>query len=195
MLEATTKPVPDPRLLVAAWYSIAVLLALAGVLTYAPSAGPAMLVVSCATWIVLYRRRGHTRRWLDSIPLRPLIALHAIRLPIGAVFLFEASHGRLAPLFASRAGWGDIATGALAIVVAGFAWKRRGVVRAFTIIGLLDILFALGTGMYLAFGVRDPLMLDAIARLPFPLLPLAIVPTVILTHLLVLARLRRTTQA
>jgi hypothetical protein len=194
MHEATTKPVPGPRLLVAAWYAFAVVLTLSGILGRAPLVGPVMLVGSCATWIVLYRRRGQARRWLDSIPLRPLLALHIIRLPIGAVFLVEASQGRLAPLFAARAGWGDIAVGAAAIVVAGFLWRRRGAVRAFTILGLADILFALATGMYLMFGVQDPLMLDAIARLPYPLLPFAVVPTVILTHLLVLARTRRTTQ-
>ena len=190
MLEATTKPVPDSRLLVAGWLALGAILALSGVLAHLPQVGPAFLAASCAGWIVLYARRGATRRWLDALPLRPLLALHAIRLPIGAAFLWESSHGRLSPLFATRAGIGDIAIGVVAIGVAAIGWNNRGIVRAFTIIGLADILFALGTGIYLMFVARDPVMLTAIARLPFPLLPFAVVPTVILTHLLVLARSR-----
>jgi hypothetical protein len=90
-------------------------------------------------------------------------------------------------MFADRAGWGDIAIGLLALALAFTPLRRRSVV-AFSVIGLVDILLALGTGSYLMVIARDPLMLAAIARLPYALLPLVVVPIVIGAHLLVLAR-------
>lgn len=195
MLEATTKTVPHPvrwpALLVVGWLSLGAALAASGVLSRAPQVGPLFISGSVILWIALYRARGAVHRWLDDLPLRPLVALHAIRLPIGALFLWEASMNRLPDLFAQRAGIGDIAIGALALLATALVSQRRRWVVAFSIVGLLDILLALGTGMYLMFVASDPLMLGAIARAPYALLPLAIVPSVIVTHLLVLARRRQ----
>ncbi len=194
MLEATTRTVPDrPWLLVALWATTGITLALTGALTRAPQIGPAFVVGSVALWSFAYARSPSLRHWLDVLPLRPLIALHAIRFPIGAVFLWEHSRGQLPELFAMRAGWGDIATGIAAIGVVMVGLRSRRVVMVFSALGLLDILVALGTGMYLLFVAQDPVMLSALTRLPYPLLPLLIVPAVILTHMLVLARKFSTT--
>jgi hypothetical protein len=195
MLEATTRTVPVPShrapLLVALWAAVGASLAFAGAATHAPPLIPLFVVTSVFGWTIAYTRGGPVREWLDALSLRGVVALHAIRLPIGAAFLWEAGRGELAPLFAERAGWGDMIVGAAAIGVALFAWQRRRVVRAFALIGLVDILIAFATGTYLLFVAKDPLMLGAIARLPYPLLPFGVVPAVMTTHLLMLARLRR----
>jgi hypothetical protein len=195
MLQATTKTVPSPSvrlpLLLGVWLVLGSTLAVTGTLRHVPQVAPAFLAASVLTFAIAYLWGGAIRQWADALPMRAVIAAHALRLPIGAAFLWEASGGTLSPMFAQRAGWGDIAVGSAAIAVALFAWRERRVVRAFAWFGLVDILIALGTGMYLLLGVQDPLMLSAIARLPYPLLPLVVVPLVILTHLLMLARTRR----
>jgi hypothetical protein len=192
------------RRYVAAWVVLGIALAVSGIIGRVPQAGPLFLLLSCGGWVIAYLRRGGVYEWARALPLRGPVAVHAIRLPIGAAFVWEASRGQLAPLFAERAGYGDIAIGVLAMVVTYVVrppsdvvdethtdHRTRAVVIAFSILGLVDILVALGTGMYLMFVVRDPSMLGAIARLPYPLLPFLIVPSVILTHLLVLHRLMR----
>src|SRR5206468_6016109 len=52
------------------------------------------------------------RDWIGALPIRALIGINAFRF-IGAWFLVIAARGELAPVFANRAGWGDIATAAL----------------------------------------------------------------------------------
>lgn len=197
MFEATTNTIPSSSssnrtpLLVAAWLAAGIAIAFTGFLSHVPQFAPAYIIASAVGWTLAYRRREDIRAWADRLPLRMLVAGHAARLPIGALFLWEESHGRLSPLFAHGAGWGDMAIGAAAIAVALFAWKRRSVVRLFAVVGLVDILMAVGTTIYLLFIVHDPLMMSAIARLPYPLLPLMVVPLVVITHLLMIARTRR----
>ena len=189
MLEVTTKPVPTlgPRMLAVGWLATGALLAVGGAMRHVPQVGPVFLLASLAMWITVYRRGGATRQWLDSFPLRPLLALHILRLPIGVLFLYEASQGRLSDVFANRAGIGDIVIGVLAIGAVA-ASRSRAIVRAFSVFGLADIFLALGTGMYLRFVVHEPHMIAAFEHRGYALLPLALVPTVILAHLLVLAR-------
>jgi len=193
MTDATTRLMRiTPALFAAGWAFIGITLAASDVLGHAPAIGPAFVLASVMGWTLAYRRGGPVRAWLDQRSLRALIAIHAIRLPIGLAFLWEMSRGRLAPLFATRAGYGDVAIGALAIaalVLGAHAPQRRRWLAAFSLLGLADILVALGTGTYLMLAVRDPQMLDAIRRLPYPLLPFLIVPTVVLGHVLVLARI------
>jgi len=195
MQQATTNTVPSSSnhapLLVGGWLALGALVALVAPLGEAPQLAPAFIIMSAIGWSLAYARGGAVRQWADALPMRAVIAGHALRLPIGAAFLWEASRGQLSPMFAQRAGWGDMAVGAVAILVALFAWQRPRVVRAFAWFGFGDILIAFGTTMYLLFVARDPLMLDAITRQPYPLLPLAIVPVVFVTHLLMLARTRR----
>lgn len=195
MLHATTNTVPISStrmpLLVGAWLGVGTTLATAGALSAIPQLAPAFVAASVTMFVLVYLRGGTVRRWADALPMRAMIAAHALRLPIGAVFLWEESRGLMDPTFAARAGWGDIAVGAAAMLVALFGSRRRGVVRAFAWFGLVDILIALGTAMYLLFVVNDQVTFDAITRLPYPLLPLVVVPAVITTHLLMLARTRK----
>jgi mono/diheme cytochrome c family protein len=194
MQQVTTSAIPGSSnrvpLIVGVWLAFGTSLAFAGAFGAVPQLAPAFILTSTLGWAIAYARGAAVRQWADALPMRVLIAGHAVRLPIGVAFLWDESRGQLTPLFAQRAGWGDIAVGAVAIVVALVAWQRRRVVRAFALFGLIDIVVVVATGMYLLFIARDPLMLGAIERNPYPLLPLAVVPTVIVTHLLMLARTR-----
>ncbi|MEJ7597822.1 MAG: hypothetical protein WKG01_07945 [Kofleriaceae bacterium] len=176
------------------WLVAGIAFAMSGVVARLPPLAPMWVAGSVAGWTLAYRRSCSVRDWARGIDLRAIMLGHALRLPIGAVFLYEASQGRLAPMFANTAGSGDIVVGALALATTlalpAITVRRVRIVRAFTWFALIDICVALGTGMYLLLVVGDPTFVVPFARLPFPLLPGVIVPLVITTHLLTLARLR-----
>lgn len=194
MIDTTTRPVPARSsglmLGTLGWVFASTAVAASGLLPRAPLLAVVWVVGSVAGWTLAYRRSAALRRTLDAIDLRIVIAFHLIRIPIGAMFLVEHAHGRLGEVFAYRAGIGDIAIGALALGAIALH-RRRGAVLAWSVAGIADILLALGTAQFLVLVRHDSLMIDAFTRLPFPLLPTLIVPAVIATHLLVLARIRR----
>lgn len=194
MVDTTTRAIPAraPRILPAAlaWLGASIAVAASGVMPRLPIVAALWLVGSVAGWTIAYRRSAALRRALAAIDLRAVIALHVLRAPIGALFLYEHAEGRLGEMFAYRAGIGDIAVGALALVAIALR-ARRGFVRAWCLVGLVDLLVAVGTAQFLVLGRHDPVMSAAFAQLPFPLLPTLIVPVMITTHLLVLARTSR----
>jgi hypothetical protein len=171
-----------------AWFGAAFALGLSGLVGKAPFLVPVIFFGTVTAGIVVYARRGEIRRALDDIDLRWPILLHTLRAPIGAFLLLQGSRGVLPPLFANRAGPGDIAVGLLAAIVATMP-SRRGVVAAWSVFGMADLALAFGTGQYLLFVVHDP-RVSLIGELPYTLLPAFLVPAMMLSHLLVLNRLR-----
>jgi hypothetical protein len=119
--------------------------------------------------------------------------IHVARAAVGVMFLVQLSRGRLPESFALRAGPGDIAIGLGAFfVIAALPAStsaRRAFVAAWCLLGMVDLVVAIGTAQYLLLIVRDPLMANA-AHLPFAVIPTIIVPIMMLTHVLILARLR-----
>jgi hypothetical protein len=194
----------------AAWLTVALSLSLGGVTYAVPMLVPLLALGAIAAGVAAYRRGGAVRALADGLDLRWPIALHLLRAPIGAWILLETSRGVVPTLFGHRAGPGDIAIGVLAVVAIAAAaapaasvsagspaFGARGagararawVLAAWCVLGIVDLAIAFGTAQYLLLVVDDPLM-SAISRLPWALLPTAVVPLMILTHLLVLARLR-----
>ena len=121
------------------------------------------------------------RRWLADLDLRRLIAVHLGRF-VGIYFLVLHGRGQLPYDFAVKGGWGDIAiaTGAVALLVVPGLVAHRGVVLAWNVLGLLDILFVVATASRLA--AADPSSMRALLRLPLSLLPTFLVPLVLATH-------------
>jgi len=132
-----------------------------------------------------------------------LPAMHGVQLfrTLGVVFLILLAQGLLPAHFALRAGWGDIAVGITAPLVA-FALVRRvrGAVPlsfSWNALGLLDLVVAIGmgTGFLAPFLVPElgPRVPPAAAMGVFPLIlvPTFAVPVAVLLHLLALERLRR----
>jgi hypothetical protein len=138
------------------------------------------------------------RRTLDAASLPAMIGVQLYRT-IGIVFLVLLAQRQLPAHFALPAGWGDIAVGAAAPLVA-FALARgvRGAVPlavSWNVLGLLDLVVAVGMGT----GFLAPLLAPGLgSRVPpaaamgvFPLIlvPAFVVPISVLLHLLALARL------
>src|SRR6266536_1064800 len=122
---------------------------------------------------------------------------HTLRV-VGVSFLIVMAQGDLPAVFAVPAGVGDIAIGVSAPFVARRLARERdhkGAVR-FNVLGILDLVVALGIGFLAGLGPWRPLDVTPSTG-PLALLPLALVPTVavplaIALHIVSLGRLRAT---
>ena len=143
--------------------------------------------------LLLHRFLPPFRESLDALSLEQLICIHSIRAPIGAAFLVMSQEGLFPPLFANRAGYGDLFIALTGLSVIAFATNlkttrlRRGLYFIWNIIGLFDLLIALGTGIYLATNESDSMVW--ISRLPLLVVPTFILPVLFSTHFLMLGRI------
>jgi hypothetical protein len=143
------------------------------------------------------------RRVLAAASLPALMGVQVYR-SIGIVFLILLALGQLPEHFALPAGWGDIAVGLSAPMVAlGVARQVKGsrmLAVSWNVFGLLDLLVAVGMGT----GFLAPFLLPelgtrvapaaAMGVFPMILVPNFAVPVSVLLHLLALGRLRREVQ-
>jgi hypothetical protein len=191
---ALPSPATGTRVFVALvlWFSVLFGLGVSGMLERPfPPLVPLGLAASTTALVIASRRNASLRAWTDALDLRVAIAYHVLRAPIGVWFLAQYDAGVLPGELALRAGWGDIATGLLAIAVLplGLATRRdRALVWAWNAFGLVDIAMVVLTAQKLLVIDHSPQLL-ALGH-PFMLLPWFVVPLVIATHLLVFARLR-----
>src|SRR5262249_60318575 len=91
-----------------------------------------------------------SRQIVRPMPGTWLVGIHAIRME-GVLFLTLLDMKLLPPEFAVPAGIGDFITGALALVMVYVLATRkpyaRALVIAWNLLGLLDFVVALGTGL------------------------------------------------
>jgi hypothetical protein len=132
------------------------------------------------------------RTWLSSLPLRLLVMMHVLRF-IGVAFLVSnAAPGGLPDTFAQRAGYGDVfaAITALALSV-GFlpavTRSRRRLLLAWNVLGLADLLVAVGTNFSLQFA-GSPAMAPLVTA-PLVYVPFYFVPLLLFVHLVIFYRL------
>jgi hypothetical protein len=179
-----------------AWVGLAGAVAGAGGLSNVPTV-LAMFGTPLITIVGLVLGIPAARRALTAIPLPLLIGLNIIRLA-GVLFVLLAFAGRLSGPFPYIAGWGDFATGALAIPVAWLANKTRfrdRLVLAWNTFGILDLIVAVTLGLISRNG--SPLQLihagvgtAAMQSLPWAFVPTVLVPFFLIAHAIVFAHLR-----
>lgn len=179
-----------------AWLLVASAVTFSGLLPLRPLVAPLGILGGTLAGLLAYRTLPAVRAWAGAVDLRWLVYYQSLRAPIGAAFLWLHAQGRLPVEFATVAGWGDIAAGLWALAAAACLPAstpgRRRFVLVWNAAALFDILLVVATAQRLVFfqGRRD--MFEAFVQTPaLVLLPLFVVPTVILAHLLVFARLRR----
>lgn len=140
------------------------------------------------------------RRVVNAASLPAMIGVQVYRT-IGFAFLVLLALGQAPAHFAVPAGWGDIAIGAaaplVAVALARGVRSARALAIGWNVIGLLDLVVAVGMGT----GFLAPLLAPSLgARVPpvavmgaFPmfLVPAFAVPVSVLLHLLALGRLAR----
>jgi hypothetical protein len=143
-------------------------------------------------------RSDAVARLLDAVPQEWLVGVQLYRA-FGVIFLILFASGKLPGLFAWPAGVGDIAVGLLAPVV-GLAYARAprdaaGLVRAWNVFGILDLVVAVTTGFMTAPSALQPIQVepnsDLMTVLPMVLIPVFLVPLSIVLHLASLAKLHR----
>jgi len=179
-----------------AWFIVAALLGAAG--AFASPALPVGVAVGIAVIApvilaggLVARTRGH------GIPLTTLVGVHVGRV-LGVAFLLLYSAGRMPFTFAHSAGWGDIATGVLAIPVVWAIRRRaagwRWITAAWNALGMADLLAAVTLGVGSAPGSLVRFNFEApgsgaIVSFPWVLIPAFFVPLFLLTHIAIFANL------
>lgn len=184
-----------------AWIGLAAAVAAAGV--FADTAAPfpwigafvvfPLMAISGAAALL-----PAVRSALFGIPLPTLIGLNIARV-FGGFFVLLAWVDRLSGPFPQSAGWGDIITGVLAVVVLPLVAKGNAngdrAIWIWNAFGALDLFAAIALGVISANGA--PLQLihagagsAAVQVLPWALIPTVLVPFYLVTHGIVFLQLR-----
>jgi hypothetical protein len=145
-------------------------------------------------------RIGVLREALRAAPLMAIVAVNILRV-LGVSFLLLKGQGRVAPTFASVAGWGDITVGLLAIPLSWMLAKRRsgltGWVWLWNSVGLLDLVAAITLGVVSSPGplrlIVESASSSVMTTLPWFLVPGYIVPLLASLHLAVFWKLIQAT--
>jgi hypothetical protein len=133
-------------------------------------------------------------RIIDAVPQPWIVGVQLYRA-LGVIFLILYATDKMPGLFAWPAGVGDVTVGLLAPVVAlayaGDARRNAGLVTAWNVLGILDLVVAITTGFITSpsalFSYQPPN--ELIAIFPLVLIPVYLVPLSILLHLASLAKL------
>ena len=174
------------------WLGVAFTLGATGhVATWRPPVPQLVLLGLTGLLLAAVLALARFRRWLATLDLRWLVAVHLTRF-VGFYFLLlYYRDGALPRAFAVPGGWGDIAVATLAaglLTLGGKLETRPRLVGAWNAFGLLDILFVVATASRLAFA--DPDSVNALLRLPLSLLVTFLVPLIIADHVVVFWRIR-----
>jgi hypothetical protein len=180
-----------------AWVGLAGAVAGAGALSD-PVTVLVMFAVPLVAMVALALAFPAVRLAFNSVPLPLLVGLNTVRLG-GVLFVLLAGAGRLSGPFPYSAGWGDFATGALAMPVAWLAASdigfRNRLIVAWNTFGMLDLIVAVTLGLISRNG--SPLQLlhvgvgsAAMQSLPWAFVPTVLVPFFLVVHWAIFARMR-----
>lgn len=191
--------------LLAGWLSLTIALGAAGAYHVGASSVPTIqygILLPILIGVLLLWRSDRARRVLDAVPQEWIVGIQLYRA-LGFTFFVLYAAGQLPALFAWPAGAGDIAVGLLAPVVgrlyAQAPLARAGLVRAWNIFGILDLVVAVGTGFMTAPSAIAPIAVvpssEAMTQLPMVLIPAFLVPLSIVLHIASLVKLNRSEAA
>ncbi|TMB16068.1 MAG: hypothetical protein E6J59_19510 [Deltaproteobacteria bacterium] len=199
-MTASTSAAPRfPRaagVLVIAWLALALVAGGTGFLVRLPFPGPQLIFLGLfAATLVAVTVVPALRAWVDALPLRTLIGINAFRF-VGITFLVLAARGEIDPVFAARAGWGDIATAALALILVAAGEPRtplrRGLTHTWNALGFLDLVVAVATATAVTLQGSTP-GVAPVLYLPLVLIPTFVVPVFLASHVIIFRRLRGAT--
>jgi hypothetical protein len=151
-------------------------------------------VVAFAIW---YLRSAEFRQFVLAADLRILTLAQTWRVG-GVVFLILYHQGVLPGIFALPAGWGDIAIGATAPLVAwAISSKTNFPKRMFVVwnvLGMLDLVMAVTLGILASASplgiLAGEITTQVMGTFPLSLIPTFFVPLLIILHLIALGRVR-----
>jgi hypothetical protein len=187
------------------WLAIALALSAVGFYHVTANGIPTVqygLLLPIIIGLVLIWRSELVRRILDAVPQPWIVGVQFYRA-LGVVFLMLYATGKFPGLFALPAGLGDVAVGLSAPFVAiAYARNRHdnaGAVRAWNILGLLDLVVAVTMGFLTSPSAVSPLNVhptsELITMLPMVMIPVYMVPLSIILHIASLVKLNREARA
>jgi hypothetical protein len=183
------------------WLAAAITLAAKGVYHIGASDLPTIqygILLPILVGALLIWRSETTERIIAAVPQQWLVGVQLYRA-LGVIFLILYATGKLPGQFAWPAGLGDIAIGLSAPLV-GLAYARApnkaaGLVVAWNVLGILDLIVAVGTAFMTApsrfVSLEVQPTSDLMTALPMALIPVYLVPLSIVLHLASLTKLRR----
>lgn len=156
------------------------------------------LLIPIALLMGLFLLWPFLRRVVDAVPQEWIVGVQFYRV-LGVIFLVLYVVGSLPAAFALPAGLGDLATGLLAPFV-GIAYARNpheqaGRLRAWNVLGLIDLVVAVATGFLTSPSPFQLLSLskpnELISAFPLVMIPVFLVPLSLLLHFASLWKMRR----
>lgn len=178
------------------WIGLQVSLATAGV--YIRNAELIGLMIAAPLVVVAIAAAASQalRSALLGLPQTLLIGLHSARV-LGLFFILLAIAGRLGGPFPQSAGWGDIVTGTVALPLAFLVARRPAPNAVFwwNLFGAADLLAAAVFGILSANGAALQVIVagagsEAVAHLPWSLIPTVLVPFYLVLHGIIVAQIR-----
>jgi hypothetical protein len=129
------------------------------------------------------------RQFALSLDVRMLTVAHTWRL-LGFTFLVSQARGILPAIFALPAGYGDMAIGATATLV---AWKlanpsRRRSFILWQALGITDLVLAVSLGTTARLLSPHSISMVAMTVLPLSLIPTFLVPLFLIFHVICIAQ-------
>lgn len=183
------------------WIAAQSVLSISGFYVERPDALPLRLIVfGVLPPLILFLSLGTTsggRRFLDALPIRNLIWIHVLRIPVELVLYALFLQGAVPEIMTFTGRNLDILAGLTAPFVAVWGWRgttpRRWILLFWNLVALALLLNII----YLAvFSTPFPLQQFAfdqpniaVLYFPFSLLPAFIVPVVLFCHLVTLRKL------
>ena len=181
---------------IAVWFIVALTVSARHGLMGAQGAPPIALGIAALTpmlgFLLWFWMSAGFRRFLFSLSPRTLTFVQSWRIG-GFVFLVLYSAGILPGLFALPAGWGDIAIGATAPLVALYLAKpdRRAGFVWWQLLGVLDLVTAITLGP-MAERINPHGVGTAVMEvLPLSLIPTFAVPLLMMLHFICIAQARQ----
>jgi hypothetical protein len=182
--------------IITAWFILSLLASALHVFDNAPNRPPLALGLSVllplgvfATW---FSRSEGFRQFLFSLDPQALTLTQTGRI-IGFTFLVLYAYGLLPGVFALPAGWGDVAIGVTAPLVAMRVNMRAGRSRfiIWHILGIVDLTLAMILGPIAALISPHAITTSAMTVLPLSVIPTFAVPLFLILHLISIAQARR----
>jgi hypothetical protein len=184
--------------LIGAWFVFSLIASGLHLYTTAPGKIPLPLPLGLAVltpiilFLVWFASSESLRHFTLSLDPRGLTMVQSWRIG-GFVFLVLATYGILPRMFGLPAGWGDIAIGATASLVAlklANADHRRAFLL-WQVLGIADLVIAITLGTLAK--VIDPrgIPTDAMTVLPLSLIPTFAVPLLLIVHIICIAQANR----
>jgi hypothetical protein len=182
-------------LLLAAWFAFALLASAFHLFTNQANWIGVAVAIAALVPVVLFSlwfaSSAEFRNFASSLNPRTLTYVQSWRI-IGIVFLILAARGVLPSVFALPAGYGDIAIGASAALV---AWKlaNRAHRTSFILwqaLGITDLFLGVGLGTAARALSPESIPMGAMTVLPLSLIPTFLVPLFLILHIICIAQAR-----